>query len=123
MSHSFDMKVLLEITAYSLQCLSWRLDGLVAGLSGAVLLKMLHLLHSDTGRHLTMSLGKLQGSGTNMTIKFYGKTHLLKYLPSISLLFLKNSHTQFLLFLDLGFWSSFISVDIPWPIDQILVWA
>lgn len=95
---------------------------MVAGLSGAVLLKMLCMLRSDTGRHLTMILGKLQGSGTNMTIN-YGKTHLLKYLPSISLLFLKNSHTQFLLFLDLRFWSSFMSVDIPWPIDQILVWA
>lgn len=62
----FDMKVLLEITVYFLQCLSWRLDGLVAGLSGAVLLKMVHLLHSDTG-HLTMILGTLQASGTNMT--------------------------------------------------------
>lgn len=63
---------------------------MVAGLSGAVLLKMLHLLHSDTG-HLTMILGKLQGPGTNMTIFLWDNS--LKYLLSMSLLFLKNSHT------------------------------
>jgi len=46
-------------------------------------------------------LGKLQGSGTNMTIKFLWENSL-KYLPSKPLLSLKNSYTELLLFLGPG---------------------
>lgn len=66
-------------------------------------------------------LGKLQGSGTNRTVKlFYGKTHLLKYLPSgMPLLFLKHSHTQVVVvgsrLLDI-----LMSIDVLQPTTRLL---
>lgn len=72
---------------------------MVAGLSGAILLKIVVLRYGKTFKSVIW--GKLQGSDTNMKIKFLWENSL-KYLPLLSV---RNSPTQFMLFLDLGFLS------------------
>lgn len=72
---------------------------LVAGLSGAILLKVVALRYGKTFQSVIWR--KLQGSDTNMKIKFLWENSL-KYLPLLSV---RNSPTQFMLFLDLGFLS------------------